>query len=626
MIPVVSTADLLALAGDHLWQSTLFAVAALVVAALLKHHSASLRYWVWFAASAKFLVPFATLVAIGGYTSWRSVEIVPYREGPVLIETVGQPFSQDAVTLRPAGPRRGATPTMIGWLPTALLAIWALGAALFLLRSLVQWNRIRAIARDAVPLTGGREIAILRSLERTLTRGKPLTMRCMETFLEPGIFGIVRPVLLWPRAISERLTDEQMEAVLAHEIYHLRRGDNLAALLHLVVQTVFWFHPLVWWVGARLITERERACDEEVIRRGSERETYAESILKTCQFFVESPLACVSGVTGSDLKKRIEEIMTKESIPTGSAWKKALLTAAGIVAFVTPVAVGALNPPPQTRELAASATLPAFEEVSVRPNDTSGPGGRGGGQMQPGRYLAQNLTLKSMIRRAFGSPGSGGPNTSLDLLEQEVAGGPEWITTDKWDVNATTPQATDPGRMRLMLQRMLAERFRLRAHWEKRELPVYVLSLARADASLGAGLRRTPDDECKAAQAAGPPPMPPAGQPGQPPPPMPPPNCGAIQFGPGQLTARGAPMEWLAQTLTNVPVITGIDRPVVDRTGLKGNFGFELKFAPATSTTPDPDRPHLITALQEQLGLKLEASRAPIDVLVIDSVEKPSPN
>ena len=246
--------------------------------------------------------------------------------------------------------------------------------------------------------------------------------------------------------------------------------------------------------------------------------------------------------------------------------------------------------------------------------------------MQPGRYLAQNLTLKSMIRRAFGSPGSGGPNTSLDLLEQEVAGGPEWITTDKWDVNATTPQATDPGRMRLMLQRMLAERFRLRAHWEKRELPVYVLSLARADASLGAGLRRTPDDECKAAQAAGPPPMPPAGQPGQPPPPMPPPNCGAIQFGPGHLTARGAPMEWLAQTLTNVPVITGIDRPVVDRTGLKGNFGFELKFAPATSTTPDPDRPHLITALQEQLGLKLEASRAPIDVLVIDSVEKPSPN
>ena len=101
--------------------------------------------------------------------------------------------------------------------------------------------------------------------------------------------------------------------MLAHELCHLRRGDNLAALFHLVVQTVFWFHPLVWWIGARLITERERACDEEVIRHGSERETYAESILKTCQFFVESPIACVSGVTGSDLKKRIEAIMTNDA-------------------------------------------------------------------------------------------------------------------------------------------------------------------------------------------------------------------------------------------------------------------------------------------------------------------------
>jgi beta-lactamase regulating signal transducer with metallopeptidase domain len=73
-----------------------------------------------------------------------------------------------------------------------------------------------------------------------------------------------------PRAISERLTDEQMEAVLAHELFHLHRRDNVAALFHLAVQTVFWFHPLVWWIGARLIAERERACDEEVIRRAAD--------------------------------------------------------------------------------------------------------------------------------------------------------------------------------------------------------------------------------------------------------------------------------------------------------------------------------------------------------------------
>jgi uncharacterized protein (TIGR03435 family) len=85
-------------------------------------------------------------------------------------------------------------------------------------------------------------------------------------------------------------------------------------------------------------------------------------------------------------------------------------------------------------------------------------------------------------------------------------------------------------------------------------------------------------------------------------------------------------MEWLAQTLVNVPVITGIDRPVLDRTNLKGNYGYQLKFAPAQATTPDPDRAPLHVALEEQLGIKLEGTRAPVDVLVIDSVDRPTPN
>jgi uncharacterized protein (TIGR03435 family) len=625
MTSFISPRELLAMIGDHLWQSTLFAAAVAAVAMLLNRHSAALRYWVWFVASAKFLVPVAALVAVGGYTSWRSVDVVPYREGPVLIETVGQPFTGESIGLRTPSPRAAADTTVMNWLPTALFVLWAAGAVFFLLRSLLHWYRIHTIARDAVPMTEGRDVEILRALERAGDSATPLPLRCTDSFLEPGIFGIVRPVLLWPRAIGERLTDQQLQAVMAHELCHLRRGDNLAALFHLVVQTVFWCHPLVWWIGAQLITQRERACDEEVIRRGNEREAYAESILKTCQFFVESPLACVSGVTGSDLKKRIEEIMTKDTVSAPGALKRALLTAAGVVVFIAPVTVGALNPPPQTRDVPAPATLPAFEEVSVRPNVTTGPGGRGGGAMQPGRYVAQNLTLKNIIRRAFGAQGTQGPNSGIDLLEQQVAGDAEWVATDKWNVIATTPQATQPPQMRLMMQRMLAERFNLRAHWEKRELPVYILSMARADRSLGPGLRRTPDEECQKAKAEGPPPMPEA-QPGGPPPQLGLPNCGAISFGPGQLVARGASMAWLAQTLVTVPVITGIDRPVLDGTNLQGNYGFQLKFAPAQAVNPDPERPHLVTALNEQLGLKLDATQAPVDVLVIDSVERPTPN
>jgi uncharacterized protein (TIGR03435 family) len=92
------------------------------------------------------------------------------------------------------------------------------------------------------------------------------------------------------------------------------------------------------------------------------------------------------------------------------------------------------------------------------------------------------------------------------------------------------------------------------------------------------------------------------------------------------LIARGSPIEFLAQSFTNIPVVTGIDRMVLDRTGLEGNYGFALKFAAAGSASPDPDRPELFTALQEQLGLKLEPRREPIEVLVVDSAAKPQPN
>jgi uncharacterized protein (TIGR03435 family) len=133
-------------------------------------------------------------------------------------------------------------------------------------------------------------------------------------------------------------------------------------------------------------------------------------------------------------------------------------------------------------------------------------------------------------------------------------------------------------------------------------------------------LTPTSDEECAAARGSGPM-LPP--EPGKP---APPPPCGAVQFGPGQLVARGASLEWLANVLVTVPVITGVDRPVINRTGVEGNYGFTLKFSPAQAPNPDPERPQLFTALEEQLGLKLESTRAPVDVLVVDRAEKPTEN
>lgn len=142
----------------------------------------------------------------------------------------------------------------------------------------VRWRRLESAMRMAAPLQEGREVDALRSAERLGGLRKRTELFLSPATLEPGIFGIVKPVLLWPKGLSERLDDAQLEAIFAHEVRHLRRRENLAAAIHMVVEALFWFHPLVWWLGVRLVDERERACDEDVLARGGNRLVYAESI------------------------------------------------------------------------------------------------------------------------------------------------------------------------------------------------------------------------------------------------------------------------------------------------------------------------------------------------------------
>ena len=159
------------------------------------------------------------------------------------------------------------------------------------------------------------------------------------------MFGIFRPVLLLPNGIMDCLTAREMESIVAHELCHVRRRDNLLTAIHMAVEALFWFHPLVWWVGARLMEERERACDEEVLLLGSEPQVYAEGILRICELYLESPLACVSGVTGANLRKRIEEIMSNR-IGIGLTFcRKAALAMAAITAVAAPAIVGVMNAP-----------------------------------------------------------------------------------------------------------------------------------------------------------------------------------------------------------------------------------------------------------------------------------------
>jgi bla regulator protein BlaR1 len=173
----------------------------------------------------------------------------------------------------------------------------------------------------------------------------PIPIRALLTpgAEEPGIVGFLRPVLILPAQLLEHLNRGQLGAILTHELCHVRRRDNLFAAIHMVVEAIFWFHPLVWWIGSRMVEERELACDEEVLRMGCEPADYVEGILKVCRFYTESPSPCISGVTGADVKKRLRTILAGSIAPELSGAKKMALAAIGLAALAAPVVIGVLN-------------------------------------------------------------------------------------------------------------------------------------------------------------------------------------------------------------------------------------------------------------------------------------------
>lgn len=298
----------------HLWQSTLFSGAVAVLCFWLRGDGARVRYWLWWIASIKFLIPFSALTAVGTFLAGdAAVPFVP-EAWTITAEFVANPFADGLARFAPGA---------------VLIGLWAAGTIALLTRWLVGARHLRAVlseasADDASPIAGERPVRVLRSNQR----------------LEPGIVGVFRPVLLLPADIDQRLTGAQLEAVLTHEYCHIQRRDNLTAAIHMLVECVFWFHPLVWWIGARLIDERERACDEMVVALGHNRKIYAEGILDVCEQYAASPLRCAAGISGSDLNRRIKQIMRYQGMKSLKLAKKLLLSVAAIVVLAAPLLAG----------------------------------------------------------------------------------------------------------------------------------------------------------------------------------------------------------------------------------------------------------------------------------------------
>jgi uncharacterized protein (TIGR03435 family) len=261
---------------------------------------------------------------------------------------------------------------------------------------------------------------------------------------------------------------------------------------------------------------------------------------------------------------------------------------------------------PGAQAPAPAPAAPAFEVSSVKPNKDGGPSSV---RVTPGGMLSvTNNNLRNIIRNAW------------NITNDQIVGGPDWLDSERFDITAKASAPFKQDEARGMLQALLADRFGLATHMETRELPVYLLVLARKDGALGPQMKKA-DIDCAALFAsvtAG----------GKMPERLPNGNlpCGiSVRGNQGLVTGNGVAMDQLARNL-----VGGVGRIVVDRTGLPGYYDLNLTFAPESApgaplgTTSDSGAPSLFTAMQEQLGLKLEPGRAPISVLVIDRANRPA--
>jgi uncharacterized protein (TIGR03435 family) len=686
---------------QHLWQSTLICAALWILSLMLRRNAARIRFRLWVLASVKFLLPFSLLIAVGrGFSKSGTQEP---NIGPILSIVIKGPAEQTAAKLHVEAPAENVTVHAVtattrtnkkSAVPFVLALLWGTGVVAISGLWLRRWLHLRTL------VLGGTSMADMAGLRAVI----------VASDAEPGVFGIFRPVLMLPSGVTHKLTSMQMNAIVAHELCHLRRQDNLTAALHMIISAIFWFHPAVWWIGRQLIVEREAACDKAVLAQSHSAIEYAEGILNVCKFYLEVSVACVSGVAGADLKKRIAHILSGSTTERLSIARKLVLSAAGVLSIGMPVAFGVLHasrsyaqtsakmnpddtwqgtlhvpqkdlrtvlkinkapdgkltasfysidqggqpisvkettfqngelklnveaidgvytgkmspdgttitgewkqgdrplplilvratadtawaipePPPKIPPMAADAD-PTFEVATIKPTPPDFKGKGFGGP--PRRFGTRGTTLSDIMMFVYG------------VNSKQIVGAPAWADTDRFDI--TTGQPDVPGapnetQVKSMMRKLLETRFGLKYHKDKKEMSAYVLGVAKD------GPKMTKSDAD--------------------------PNTPHAFFFTklGSLTVRNATMEDVAQGFQGAV----FDRPVVDRTAIQGHWNFSLKWTPdetqfqvfGAKIVPNEAAdapPPIFTAIQEQVGLKLDAAKTMVDVMVLDHVEKPSEN
>ena len=621
---------------------TITMLLALAAVRVSKHRPAAVRHVVLAAAFAVvLLLPIASIVA-------PSIRVpvpaaVQQAIAPMDVELVADagpataPVSGESIVPQLA-------PSSWPSLSTMLVAIWIAGTIAFLLPiSLGLWQ-MRSLRRSALLWPQGHHLVSALAAEARVRRDVDVLMH--ESVQGPMTCGVIRPAIVLP-IDAHTWAEEDLRRAVVHELEHVRRVDWISHCLARTVAACYWFHPMVWVAWHQMALEAERACDDAVLRR-SEATAYADQLVELAQrLSASSSQPLLAMANRSDLKTRVVAVLDgAQRRGRAGAWcvGAAIAITAVLATGMSSIRIVAAAQTPQTTAPASAGNAKTrYDAASIKPcepeeNPTGARGTAGGtnATFSPGRFYVPCVTTEQLIYLAYASYGApesdrlanDDPGSASNA--EKIRGGPAWVHSlrDKYRVEAVADGATERTvLMGTMLRTLLEERFKLKIHRDEETVDMWAMTLAKG----GLKLKPMKEGDCEPFDASAGPPQPgPRG-------PNAKPLCSALSMngnGPNTVwTWGGFPLSSVAGRLNGA-----LKRHVIDQTGIKDKFIIRLEFHPDENTpgivwpadrnadTSAPQAASIFTALEEQLGLKAEKTKGPRGFLVIDAIERPTPD
>jgi len=567
--------EILAAVLNSLWQAALVAGVVWLALRLLRPINAATRYAIWWGVLAVTLA----LPAAPRAMMWWQARAQPTLEASPRVTTprsAAAPAVEEPAAIVTLQEGRAAQ-----W-PVWILAIWAalclyrlfqIGRSYFYLRGV---KRRASVSQEALPSIG-RSTRLLLSSD----------------IASPMAVGFLHPAVILPESLPGELTKPEMEHVLLHETAHIARKDDWSNLLARLLGAALAPHPVAWWILRQIEREREIACDDWVVARTGRPRPYAQSLARMSELRSNREAtprgeALASGIFGggSRLGERIEVLLEQGRVFSPRASRARV--AVGAVLLLGCVIAGSLAP----RWIVFAQARPAFEVASVRltsPESPLDPPGAGipVRRLNAGNLAYKNVTLLEYIELAYG------------IKDYQISKPRPQSLYECYDIVGKADHKVPDEQAKRMLQSLLEDRFKLRLHRESTELPVYALVVGKNGPKFAAGT----DDG----------------------------KSGVTGISAGAIRWHNTSMDSLAEWVSYLP---SLGRPVVDRTGLGGRYDFTLTVDGLPDKNAEtPARTGLVDALDasifgalQDLGLKLESDKAPIDIFVIEHVERPDAN